>query len=195
MDQNFNILKVKELQDFLKARGVITANSRKYELVKLCEAAVEINLETDPDGLQVESNWINEKLKTIDGQMIKNPAIIQELSSNLALLPSVSIFDIYNYLLKFKEYDHEKLRHYHKMEGYSMYEDGYVIDIKVSKCENDMDQTLDQYVAILSKVKPRTRDKDPVTKKDFYSSWIITTSAEDFQGGSIFSAYCSCKGG
>lgn len=71
MDQNFNILKVKELQDFLKARGVITANSRKYELVKLCEAAVEINLETDPDGLQVESNWINEKLKTIDGQMIK----------------------------------------------------------------------------------------------------------------------------
>ena len=163
--------------------------------MKLCEVAVEIHLETDPDGLQQDSNWLNEKLLTVDGQTMKNPAIIQELSPNLAILPSISIFDIYNYLLKFKEYDHEKLRHYQKMEGFSMYEDGYVIDVKVTKCENNLDQTLDTYFAILSKVKPRTRDKDPVTKKDFYSSWIITTSAEDFQGGSIFSAYCSCKGG
>lgn len=38
-----------------------------------------------------------------------------------------------------------------------MYDDGYVIDVKVTKCENNLDQTLDTYIAILSKVKPRTR--------------------------------------
>lgn len=79
MDYNFNILKVSDLQKFLKDRGVIASNSRRHELLKLCEAAVDINLEIDPGGLNQNKDWLNDKLK-------KNRRKINEKSSYFAKL-------------------------------------------------------------------------------------------------------------
>ena len=44
-----NFLKV--LQQYLRARGVVISNQRKLDLVRLCEAAEEIGIEVDHDGL------------------------------------------------------------------------------------------------------------------------------------------------
>ena len=64
--------------------------------------------------------------------------------------------------------------------------DGYIMDI-VFKCY----PTNNNVFAIKSKVKPRTRDKDPITKLPYYNVWIICKN----DGSRIHSAYCTCKGG
>ena len=58
MAHNFYSNSVKELQEFLKARGVIYAHQRKLNLARLCEAAVEIGLDIDPDGLIEDRNEV-----------------------------------------------------------------------------------------------------------------------------------------
>ena len=194
MATNFFSNSVKVLQQYLSARGVVIANQRKFDLVRLCEAAEDIGIEVDPDGLLEDREEIlKEKLTTHDNERLKNP-VLEVKSDDLSKLPQISIFDIYNYLLAFKMYDHITLRNYQRMEGYSMFEDGYVLDVKTTTCSSDNGQH-DKYFAIISNVKPRTNEKDPVSKKPYYLTWIIVTKEESHQRGSIYSAYCSCKGG
>lgn len=195
-EHNFQDWNVKKLQDFLKKRGVVISNLRKDLLVKFCLTASQIKLEIDPDKVEYDKSIsVKAKLSSVDGQFFKTPVLLNDFSANLSILPKISIFDIYNYLLTFKQYDHEKLRDYKDMEGFQMKEDRYVLDIKVAKCETEDNVKNDKYVSIVSKVKPRTRDKDPVSKNESYCTWIITTSDPAYQGGSIYSAHCSCKGG
>ncbi|XP_053398661.1 uncharacterized protein LOC128556868 [Mercenaria mercenaria] len=78
-------------------------------------------------------------------------------------------------------------RHYHKLEGYTMQPDGYVLDVTCVDYSNG-------YIALKSHVKPRTCDKDPVSKLSFYSSWIIVKNDER-STSCVLSAYCSCRGG
>ena len=69
-------------------------------------------------------------------------------------------------------YDHSTLRNYRRMEGYSMFEDGYVLDVKTTTCSSDNGQR-DKDFAIISNVKPRTNEKKP-----YYLTWIIVTKEE-----------------
>jgi hypothetical protein len=50
-DENFNRNSVKELQKYLKERGVTFSDLRKAELVEICEAADRLGIDVDPDGL------------------------------------------------------------------------------------------------------------------------------------------------
>ena len=84
---------------------------------------------------------------------------------NIAILPQVKIFDIYNYHVPFKDYSHATFRDVSKMEGYSMAKDGYVLDIKFSHYSNQC-----ELYAVLGKVIPRTQDKDPLTKLKHYNA-------------------------
>ncbi|XP_052215606.1 uncharacterized protein LOC127834067 [Dreissena polymorpha] len=72
------------------------------------------------------------------------------------------------------------------MEGYTMAKDGYVVYLESVPYINT------GYVAVKAHVKPRTNDKDPVSKKGYYACWIILKTCDE---GSIHSAYCTCKGG
>ena len=182
---------VKQLQSFLKDHGVTFADLRKPTLIELCDCAVEIGLEIDPDGLvEDREEVITSKLVTPDNTILSNPLSKpdSEFSNDLSHLPPISIFDMYNYLVSFDGFDHASLRDYYRMEGYTMAQDGYVLDLQVS---NYVDNP--EYVILKSKVKPRTREKDPVTKLPHYKTWIIATSASS--RGSLYSAFCSCKGG
>ena len=52
------------------------------------------------------------------------------------------------------------------MEGYTMaIIGGYVLEILFRKYDES------KYFAIRSKVKPRIRDRDPVTKSAYYNAW------------------------
>ena len=107
---------VKVLQQYLRARGV--ANQRKLDLVRLCEAAEEIGIELDPDGLLEDREEILKKKSTThDNEMLKNP-VLEVKSDDLSKLRQISIFDIYNYLFGFKMYDHSTLHNNQRMEKY-----------------------------------------------------------------------------
>ena len=196
MANKFDSNSVKELQTFLKDRGVIFSNQKKIELIELCLAADELGLDIDPDGLiEDREEILRDKLLLHSGSMIKNPVIVSSNGNkNLSILPQISIIDIFNYLVQFREtYSYAILRDYKKTEGYSLYEDGYVLDVETQLCLNSEDNEEDGYFSVISKVKPRTNEKDPITKKPYYVSWIIFSAQED--ASRIYSAYCGCKGG
>jgi hypothetical protein len=70
-------------------------------------------VELDPDGLlEDREDILKEKSTTHDNEMLKNP-VLEVKSDDLSKLRQISIFDIYNYLLGFKLYDHSTL-HYLK---------------------------------------------------------------------------------
>ena len=52
-----------------------------------------------------------------------------------------------------------------------MHQDGYVLDVKCVDYGNS-------YVVLKSKVKSRTCDKDPVSKLNFYVTWILLKNEE-----------------
>ena len=65
-----------------------------------------LDIETDPDGLiKDRSEIISDKLVTPDG-FLTIPTVLQNYSTNIAILPHVSIFDISNYLVSYLEYSH-----------------------------------------------------------------------------------------
>ena len=47
----FHTKPVKDLQQFLKDRGVIFSDQKKVDLVELFENFIKLNIEVDPDGL------------------------------------------------------------------------------------------------------------------------------------------------
>ncbi|KAL4235340.1 hypothetical protein ACF0H5_006975 [Mactra antiquata] len=183
---SFRTKSVKHLQEFLKERGVVFSDTRKADLVELCTLALEVNVEVDPDGLveDREEVW-SEKISIGNNNFLMNPYLISG-SADISALPTISIFDIYNYLVSFDNFNHASLREYYKMEGYCMFKDGYVLSIQ------SVSYDLKDYTAIKAEVKPRTNDKDPVTKLGFYRCWILLKKTLEV---CIQSAYCTCKGG
>lgn len=185
--EDFNKLNVPKLQDYLKERGVVFWKYKKKELVDLCLKAHQTNISKDPD-------FINDDLKSqiakkliVDGdKVLRNPFEAQG-SNDLSSLPDIDRIDIYNYLINFKDnFDHKKIKTYKSLDGYQLYEAGYVQNLKL--CQN---LDVDNYIAMKFQVQPKTRKEDPVNKVPFYEGWIIIEKTEP----SIKGAYCKCKGG
>jgi hypothetical protein len=176
----------KDLQLFLKERGIQYAGANKEQLTEMCALARETCADVDPDGLNEDiGDIIATKLRVGVDDNLTLPSLL-EGSWDLSSIPEFTVIDIYNYLMTFSQYDHTVLRYYYKMEGYTMFKDGFVLEVQGVRfnCRTD-------YAAVKAKVKPRTNDRDPLTKLDHYSVWI-TFNTEQV---AIKSAYCSCKGG
>ena len=183
-------LKVTDLQNILRERGVSYDKFKKASLVELCTAALELNIEVDPDGLlEDRDHVISSKLKKEKGGSLPNPGLLQKENHCVPGLPKVTIIDIYNYLTQCHFYTNESLRDYTRMEGYTMAIDNHCGDIESCQIFGH-----EGYYALSSKVRPRTRDEDPVTKLKYYSIWIIFSACKS-RNTCIYSAYCVCKGG
>ncbi|KAK7096242.1 hypothetical protein V1264_005559 [Littorina saxatilis] len=179
---------VSDLQKYLRDRGVCFGTSKKHELEELCRLAKEVGLQTDPDGyIEDREEVIGSKL--VDGSVtLTNPGLIDG-SDNLSILPAFSVFDICSYLLS-KNVPLTSIRDYRRSEAFSLMQDGYVTRVETVQIPN-----VQGYFALKAAVKPRTRDKDPVSGKAFYYTWAIITDVGTDNRSRIFSAFCSCKGG
>ena len=178
-----------QLQKILKERGVSFTGERKQGLVELCWLANEIGLEVDPDGLlEDREDILKEKLYLDDGKLLKNPFELKTEIRDLSLLPFISLYDIFNYLESCQNFDKNVLRNYKKTEGFILFDEGYVQDITTGPFEN-----FGNYVFRVSKVCPKTREKDPITKLPYYTCWVIFSKIQE--ESIIKSAYCVCKGG
>ena len=138
--------------------------------------------------LEDRDEVLRDKLHLADGTVLLQPDTLSG-DNDISILPPFGIFDFYNYFKGTHEYDHATLRKYDKMEGFGMFKDGYVLDVESVPLQEN-------YVALRSKVKPRTNENDPISKLGYYKLWIIlSTTAEAMDKGTILSALCSCKGG
>ena len=185
----FHTRSVKDLQHFLKERGMIFSDQNKVDLVELCENCIKLNIEVHPDGLLEDRDEVlKDKLHLPDGTVLPQPDTVSG-DTDLGCLPPFGIFDVYNYLIGFHDYDHATLRNYHKMEGYGMFKGGYVLEVESVPLQEN-------YVALRSKVKPSTNENDPISKLGYHKLWIILSkTTEATNKGTIISALCSCKGG
>ena len=182
-----SLRRVSEFQAFLRDRGVTVSGQKKTELAELCEIARGISLEFDPDGLYEDREEIIVDKLTDGDVKLPNPSL-HAGSSDLSALPFFSMFDVFTYLMS--TLDHATVRDFQKSEGYTMMTDGYVKAMEVVSFPEHS-----EYFALKAHVKPRTRDKDPVTGAAFYYPWIIMSTLGNRTRSCILSAFCTCKGG
>ena len=117
---------------------------------------------------------------------------MKSLLDNIGILGRdcpIETFDIFTYLNSLEGYSKKDIREISRMEGPSLTKDGYVLDLKFGKYTQAQNPS---WYAVLGKVKPREREKDPVSGLKFYWAWIILCSDDECR---IFSASCWCKGG
>lgn len=191
---DFRLRNVAELQEYLRLRGVVISGFRKQELVDLCCEAEQLGIDIDPDGiLEIKSETVTSKLlvKLDDDSSVNLPLPSLLPSSNdFSFLPFITTFDVLTYLNQSRFYSWAEVRDHTKMEGYGMYQDGFVLDVTAGKFEAEAENF---FYHIHFRVKPRCRTADPLTGLQYYLGWIILSSSE--KNSRIVSAYCCCCGG
>jgi hypothetical protein len=177
------------LKEYLQDRGIQVSsegkNKRKAELVELSFNAHRMKLPKLKDGDHEERTvLLNELLKTKDGVVLPNPDKLKNWSYNLAPVPDLTIPDICNYLIGKSDYDEENLKSFKSLEGYRLFKDGHVVDMKLH------DLKTEEYSYVQFKVKPTERSKTTIDSKPHYEGIVI------LQGnGSVHGAWCPCQGG
>jgi hypothetical protein len=105
---NFTALKVEELQEFLRRKGISVSKVKRVNLLKLCEAVVKLNLPDDPDMCSDHPLTIRDILSEFSAEL-DDPFKIQGLSNDLTKSPTFSLYDVFNYLLyKTTNYDQSR---------------------------------------------------------------------------------------
>ena len=91
-------------------RAIIFSNTKKADLIELCDIAASFEIEIGPDGfVDDRSDILKQTLTTDTGEKLVSPQLI-EGSYDISPASSVSIFDTYNYLVSSDDFDHAKLR-------------------------------------------------------------------------------------
>ena len=124
----WNTKSVRELQLYLKDRGVTYTNELKASLVQLCSDAESMGLEIDPDGLHEDRAEILAKKLVIGDVTLQCPTLLKNYTNNIAILPLLSICDLYSYLMSFDDYTLATFQDVDKMEGYTLAIDGLGCD-------------------------------------------------------------------
>lgn len=106
---------VRELQLYLKDRGVTYTNELKASLVQLCLDAESMGLEIDPDGLHEDRAEILAKKLVIGDVTLQCPTLLTNYTNNIAIIPLLSICDLYSYLMSFDDYTLATFRDVEKM--------------------------------------------------------------------------------
>jgi hypothetical protein len=86
----WNTKSVRELQLYLKDRGVTYTNELKASLVQLCSDAESMGLEIDPDGLHEDRAEILAKKLAIGDVILQCPTLQKNYTDNIAILPLLS---------------------------------------------------------------------------------------------------------
>ena len=106
------------------------------------------------------SGVIAAKLRLESGEFLTS-SLLQGFA-DISFIPEITVIDICNYLPTFSQYDHSSLRYYYKMEGHTMFKDGCVLDAQGVRFQHRSD-----YVALKARVKPRTNEKDSLTRYNY----------------------------
>ena len=188
IESNFNEWTVNRLKDFVGQRGVPASNYRKAELIELAKAAAEVNLPVDPDFANDSLKECLEKRLTLPaGKRIPDPFKMTHLSKDMSPLPSFGLLDIFNHLIVSKtEYDKEMLASWRTFDEYKLHQNGHVQDLNRVMVYDNNDSA---YHVMMANVIPTQRQKTP-EGRTAYRLWFMLDP-----NGSIFSAFCECKGG
>ncbi|XP_022777646.1 uncharacterized protein LOC111319076 [Stylophora pistillata] len=162
---------------------------RRVELLELCKNAAEIKVPKTKEESTKRDELINSKITLPGGKLLPYPLSLKDWTHDFTGVPDFRFPDIYHYLVGKDGYDEDCLRSYKSLEGFRLFVDGHVEDLNYHDLSDDETGKKDGYCYFQFKVKPTERSKTE-DGKDFYWGFIVLQYT-----GSIYSAYCACKGG
>lgn len=184
MSVDINSLRLPELREYLRARGVTITGYSKAALTEIALSVYALYLPVDPDYQQ------DLVLCDIKGKLKKAglpDKILLELAgytTDFTDIPLFGLIDIFNYMIFNKsDYDGKKLKGYKSFDR--LFYDGHVESLEYNHIADNS-----AVCVFLAKVKPTQRDKTYLNKT-FYDLWIVL----DKEDGFVVTGHCECIGG
>ena len=184
---DFDNMNVKQLKMYVQQRGVPASSYNRAQLIILAKAVCEMDLQLDPNFDNDNLTPHLERRTTLpNGTKVPDPFQMTELTNDLSSLPPFGLLDIFNHLIMSRtDYDKEALSSWRSFDEYSLFLDGYVRSLKQKR----IDDAGETFHVVVAEVFPAQKDKTPEGKR-CYRLWFILDKM-----GSIYSAFCQCKGG
>ena len=132
---DFLLINVNNLKDFLTVKGISVSVYNKIELVALAYSAAEIDPPIILSSADLTKNLEEECSKRLREFNILDPKNIEkELRvDDLTVWLKVNLRNIFEYILRMKEFDKEYIGKYKDQKAYSYFDSGFVGEILVSK--------------------------------------------------------------
>ena len=184
--KDFSKLKVDELKNYLRERGIQLSHGgqgkRKAELLDLSQKAAAMKQRKLDDSFEDRTKLPEDKLQTSEGKLPDHKTL-SAWTHNFSKIPDFTFGDLYNYLVGKDDYSPENLRSFKSLLGFRLFHDGHVVDLKYCPVEGK------SFCLLQFKVKPTERAKNE-DGQTTYNGFVILNSS-----GEVHSAFCPCKGG
>lgn len=176
---DFRNMKLPELRNFLKQRGIQHSTQRKENLIRLAEVANDLQFPVqeadDYKDLSVSRRTVTDR-KTNKTVVLPDITTISvdKWKTDLKTLPSLEMGDIMVYLLGNCGWLNERLKQYKQDNGYLLYQCNHVSGLMLYE--------MDSYQYVKCFCVPETRQS-----ADPYITWILLNDT-----GTVQSGGCTC---
>ena len=128
-------MNVNNLKDYLTVRGISVSGYNKIKLVALAYSATEMDLLLILSSANLTKTLKEEYSKRVkEFNILDSQNIEKELQiDDLNVWPKVNLGNIFEYILRMKEFDKEYIGKYKDQKAYSYFDSGSVGEILVSK--------------------------------------------------------------
>ena len=132
---DFLLMNVNNVKDYLTVRGISVSGYNKIELVARVYSAAEKDLPIILSSSDLTKNLEEEYSKRLREFNKHDPKNIEkELRvDGLTVSPKVNLGNIFEYILRMKEFDKEYFGKYKDQKAYSYFDSGFVGEVLVSK--------------------------------------------------------------
>ena len=148
--EDFSKLKVDELKNYLRERGIQLSDGvkgkRRAELLDLCQKAAAMKQRELDDSAEDRTKLLEDKLQTSEGKLT-DPKTSSSWTHNFSKIPQFTFGNPYNYLVVKDDYSFKSLL------GFKLFRDGHVVDLKYCPVEGK------SFCFFQFKVKPTERAK------------------------------------
>ena len=136
--EDFSKLKVDELKNYLRERGIQLSDGgkgkRKAELLDLFQKAAAMKQRKLDDSAEDRTKLLEDKFQTSEGKL-PDPKTLSSWTHNFSKIPEFTFGDLYNYLVDKDDYSPENLRSFKSLPGFRLFRDGHVVDLKYCPVE------------------------------------------------------------
>ena len=135
---DFLSMNANNLKDYLTVRGISVSGYNKIELVAKAYSATEMDLPIILSSADLTKKLEEYRKRLREFNILDPKNIEKELRvDNLTAWPKINLGNIFEYILRMKEFDKEYIGKYKDQKAYSYYNSGFVGEILVSKINED----------------------------------------------------------
>ena len=137
------LMNVNNVKDYLTVRGISVSGYNKIELVARAYSATEMDLPIILSSADLTKKLEEYRKRLREFNILDPKNIEKELQvDDLTVWPKVNLGNIFEYILRMKEFDKEYIGKYKDQKAYSYFDSGYVVEIFVSKINEGTNKAL-----------------------------------------------------